>query len=115
MQRGAAESTSIYEQVKVFGSEVTVQEVPWHRVLGCYFYERVLGSGGTAFMGDDENEFVCLLDDIPFDYTMPSSQPASTSTSKPASTTKTKTKAKPKSNPSFLEELEALAKEIDPD
>lgn len=68
MRRGVAESTSIYQKVSVYGSELTVQQVPYHRVLGSYFYERYPGQGGTAFMGDDENEFVCLLDGVPFDY-----------------------------------------------
>jgi SPP1 gp7 family putative phage head morphogenesis protein len=68
LKRGAAESTSIYKRVEVFGSEVTTQDVPYHRVFGNYFHERSPGQGGSAFLGDGENEFVTLLDDIPFDY-----------------------------------------------
>ena len=68
INRGVAESTSIFKEVKVFGSELTVQDVPWHRVIGTYFQERSPGRGGSAFMGDSENEFVVMLDDIPFDY-----------------------------------------------
>jgi hypothetical protein len=68
MRRGAAESTSIYNKVTVHGTEVTVQRVPLHRVLGTYFYERHPGQGGGAFLGDSENEFIALLDGIPFDY-----------------------------------------------
>jgi SPP1 gp7 family putative phage head morphogenesis protein len=68
MLRGAAESTSIYSKVSVHGTEVTMQQVPLHRIFGTYFYERHPGQGGSAFMGDSENEFIALLEGIPFDY-----------------------------------------------
>lgn len=68
LKRGAIESTSIFKEVKVYGSELTVQEVPIHRIFGTYFTEQEPGQGGTGFMSDKENEFVALLDDIPFDY-----------------------------------------------
>lgn len=69
MPRGAIESTSVFETVSVYGTEITVQDVPYHRVIGNYFYERNPGSGRGAFLGDDENEFVAMLDGIKFNYT----------------------------------------------
>jgi hypothetical protein len=68
MKRGVLESTSIYKTVKVFGTEVTIQDVPIHRIFGTYWQERSPGRGGSAFLGDNENEFVAMLDDIPFKY-----------------------------------------------
>jgi hypothetical protein len=47
---------------------VIVQKVPYHRIIGTYFTERHPGRGRTAFLKDSENEFVAMLDDIPFDY-----------------------------------------------
>lgn len=66
--RGVAESTSIYKSVEVHGSEITRQAVPHHRVLGMYFYTRQPGWDHGAFLTDDENEFLAMLEDIPFDY-----------------------------------------------
>lgn len=68
MKRGALESTSIYQETYVYGSELTVQEVPHHRIFGNYFLERSPGSGHGLFASDGENEFVALLEDILFDY-----------------------------------------------
>jgi hypothetical protein len=68
IKRGVAESTSIFKEVTVYGTEMTVQQVPWHRVIGSYFHEREPESGRSAFLGDRENEFVVMLEDIPFDY-----------------------------------------------
>jgi len=66
--RGFAESTSVYNQVNVFGGEVTVQNVPKHRVFGTYWTEKYAEAGGSGFLGDGENEFVAMMEDIPFDY-----------------------------------------------
>lgn len=67
--RGAVESTSIFGAVYIHGStEVTLQRVPLHRVIAPYFLERSPGSGQSMFLGDDENEFVVILGDLPFDY-----------------------------------------------
>lgn len=68
--RGLCESTSIWEKTTVHGREdqVTMQAVPHDRVLGVYFFERVPGSGGGAFLGDSENEFDCVLPGIPMKY-----------------------------------------------
>lgn len=68
MQRGALESTSIYRETYIAGSELTVQKVPHHRIFGNYFMEQKPGRGSGLFMSDSENEFIALLDDIPFDY-----------------------------------------------
>ncbi|MCB8942557.1 MAG: NUDIX domain-containing protein [Ardenticatenaceae bacterium] len=69
MQRGACESASIYKTVKVYGNnQLTLQKVPIHRIIGYYFTERPNTIGGDAFLGDGENEFVFMPDDIPFDY-----------------------------------------------
>lgn len=70
MKRGAVESTSIYEEVYVHGTELTVmKEVPFHRILGNYFLERKPGLGEGMFLGDGENEFVAMLDGLTTDYT----------------------------------------------
>lgn len=66
--RGVAESTSIYKKVTVRGSELTIQHVPLHRILGTYWQERYPDHGDSAFMGDSENEFVAILEGIPFEY-----------------------------------------------
>lgn len=68
MLRGACESASIYETVCVGGSQLTLQRVPHHRIMGCYFYERYPGHWGSAFLGDEENEFVFIPEGIKFDY-----------------------------------------------
>jgi hypothetical protein len=45
-----------------------VQDVPIHRVLATYWQERNGGRNDSAFLGDGENEFVCMLEGIPFNY-----------------------------------------------
>lgn len=68
MVRGPAESTSIYRPVYVFGTELTVQQVPHHRILGNYFLERYPGYNNAMFLGDGENEFVAMLDGLETTY-----------------------------------------------
>lgn len=68
MQRGACESGSIFQTVTVAGSELTLQKVPWHRVMGMYFYERTPGSDSHSFYGDGENEIVFIPEGLEFDY-----------------------------------------------
>ncbi len=69
MTRGAAESTSIFRPVSIFGSEMTIQWVPHHRVFGMYLFSRPAGYGSDALLaGNGENEFVAMLEGIPFDY-----------------------------------------------
>jgi hypothetical protein len=60
--RGVLESTSIFRSVSVAGSNVTTQTIPLHRVLATYWQEREPGSGDGMFLGDNENEFVCMLE-----------------------------------------------------
>lgn len=67
MLRGAVESTSMFSRVDIFGTEVTVQSVPHHRVLGMYLYGRA-PLNEIMFAGDYENELVALLEGVPFDY-----------------------------------------------
>lgn len=68
MPRGAAESASIYQNVYVGGAESTVQNVPHHRILGSYFFERYPGYAEGMFLGDAENEFIFIPQGIRFDY-----------------------------------------------
>lgn len=56
LTRGACESGSLFETVVVAGDQLTLQQVPHHRVMGLYMYERTPGSFMSAFMGDGENE-----------------------------------------------------------
>jgi SPP1 gp7 family putative phage head morphogenesis protein len=67
-KRGAVESTSIYQKVAVCGSEMVIQDVPLHRVMGTYWMQRD-ESGQTLFLGDSENEFVAMLEGIEGQYT----------------------------------------------
>ncbi len=68
IKRGLAESCSLYRRVTVFGSELTVQKVPLHRITGTYWQARSGSDSQSSFLGNLENEFVALLDGIPFDY-----------------------------------------------
>jgi hypothetical protein len=68
MKRSVIDSTSVYQATQIHGTEVTVQKVPYHRIIGTYFTERHPGKEKTAFLKDSENEFVAMLDDIPFNY-----------------------------------------------
>jgi SPP1 gp7 family putative phage head morphogenesis protein len=68
VKRGAAESTSLLNPVYVKGDILTYQEVPLTDILGTYLTERDPGSGGYAFYGDHENEFVAMLGSSAFDY-----------------------------------------------
>lgn len=68
IQRGFAESTSVYKKVSVFGTEMTLQNVPLHRIFGTYWTEKFSESGEPGFIGDGENEFIALMDGIPLDY-----------------------------------------------
>jgi len=67
MPRGAAESGSMFSRINVFGNQITVQNVPHHRVFGMYLQGRH-PLQNRMFLGDDENEIICLFDKIPFDY-----------------------------------------------
>lgn len=60
LKRGPAESGSIVEPCAVFGNHVTVQEVPHHRVLAGYFFERSPGANAGTFLGDNEREVLFM-------------------------------------------------------
>ena len=66
-KRGAAESTSLLNPVYVGGDILTRQVVPLSNIIGTYLTERSPGSGGSAFFGDLENEFIAILGDLPFE------------------------------------------------
>jgi hypothetical protein len=69
IKRGVCESTSIFRSVNVAGSHTTLQEIPLHRVLATYWPSREPGGTSGMFLGDGENEFVCLLEGAPARYT----------------------------------------------
>ena len=72
LKRGVAESTSIYRQFNLYGTERTEQDVPFHRIIGTYWQSRSPAgyeASSGLFLGDHENEFVAMLDGIPLDYT----------------------------------------------
>jgi phage gp29-like protein len=69
MKRSYIDSTSLVKPIVVSGAELTEQKVPIHRIIGTYMYERNPGKGDNSFFGDNENEIVAMLDDIPFKYT----------------------------------------------
>jgi len=68
MRRKVIESTSIYKKVVFGGTEITVMNVPTHRIFATYFCARDGNSTHTAFLKDSENEFVALLEGIKLDY-----------------------------------------------
>lgn len=68
MQRGAVESVSLFGDVYIYGDHVTVQDVPHHRFMGLYFFERSPGSGSTLYLGDNENEGLAMLEGITANY-----------------------------------------------
>lgn len=68
MNRGAAESFSMFTRIQVHGTEITVQNIPHHRVLGMYMQSGSASGFGDLFLGDGENEMVVLPQGIKFDY-----------------------------------------------
>ena len=71
MQRGNVESGSLVAPVSVYGTEVTIQEVPYSKVMTTYMLggEERVGKKYTNLANDEENEVVFVPDDLPFDYT----------------------------------------------
>lgn len=63
MREGAMESSSIWKEVQL-NPELTITEVPHHRILASYFTERSPGRGNDMFLGDGENEFLAMLSDL---------------------------------------------------
>lgn len=68
--RGLAESFSLLKPIRVYGTELTVQDVPLHRVLGTYLTDRPDGGAYAADMyaGDDENEVVVNTENLKSTY-----------------------------------------------
>jgi len=61
--RGAVESTSLVRPFYYQGDTlVEMADVPIHRVLGSWLFERYPGYFGGTFAGDHENELVALLE-----------------------------------------------------
>lgn len=66
-KRGYLESFSGFQPIRVFGTEATLQTVPFHRVFGTYMESRDNPQNGL-FLGDGENEWVIMPDGIPSKY-----------------------------------------------
>jgi SPP1 gp7 family putative phage head morphogenesis protein len=66
--RGLCESGSVFHETRVFGAEVTLQAVPFSRVLGSYLMEKHPGMGDSGFLGNNENEFTFIAANQPFLY-----------------------------------------------
>lgn len=71
--QGILSSVSIFYPIGI-GMSIAVFEVPNHRILGLYFMEREAGSltsewlvSTTLFAADFENEFIAMLEGIPFE------------------------------------------------
>lgn len=85
--RGTTESHSIYKTTSIFGSNVTVQAVPFSRVLSTYWTEKPTQSSGGGFLGDGEAEFAANTSGVPALFVKPGSsfkQPAFDDSSKDA-------------------------------
>ena len=68
LKRGPAESGSLSAPCSVFGSHITVQEVPHHRILASYYFERSPGSGSGTFLNDNEREVLFMPHGIEATY-----------------------------------------------
>jgi len=68
INRGLLESTSLISPVSVYGNELTVQDVPLHRIIGTYFQSRYAKNDAPMFLGDHENEFGAMMYGIPTTY-----------------------------------------------
>ena len=69
MERGIAESGSIFRDFYYLGDTITVQEVEHANVIGTFLIQKTGGYGrpSATFAGIRENEFVCIFkSDIPF-------------------------------------------------
>jgi hypothetical protein len=66
--RGTMDSSSIYKTVRVGGNQLTLQKVPYHRLIGHYWHSRYADSDQYPFLGDGENEFVGDFNDLEYVY-----------------------------------------------
>jgi hypothetical protein len=76
--RGAVVSGSLYREVQVGGSNVTIQRVPHEQVLGVYFQARGVGGTHGLFAGDSENEVLFYTKDVGLRYVGKSGRGADT-------------------------------------
>ena len=68
LRRGPAESGSLMAPVSVFGTHVTTQDVPHHRVFAGYYFERAPGAGGGTFLDNSEKEVLFMPHGIASTY-----------------------------------------------
>lgn len=68
LKRGPAESGSLLAPVSVFGSHVTTQQVPHHRIFAGYYFERSPGAGGGTFLTNSEKEVLFMPQGIAATY-----------------------------------------------
>jgi len=71
MKSGVAESASIMSMTSVSGAEVTIQEVPYHRIAGTYLTALSPSDSfvdTSSFGTDSMKEFLFMREGIPFDY-----------------------------------------------
>jgi hypothetical protein len=73
--RGACESASLTKAVTIFNNEFTLQDVPYHRIVGVYFTTRPGETTQCAFKADSENEFVFLPEGLTVLFTSPAPRP----------------------------------------
>lgn len=68
--RGPMDSGSIYQTVVVGGHELTLQKVPYHRIMAYYWHSprADASENNSPLYGDRENEFVADYSNLPFIY-----------------------------------------------
>ena len=62
--RAANVSGSVFKPVVIWGDHMVLQQVPYQRITGIYFYERFPGANICAFANDSQNEFVFVPDGL---------------------------------------------------
>ena len=68
MKRSVWASASLFAPVSAEGDEFTIQDVPHHRIVACYFMSRMPEGTNCAFKQDEESEFIFMTQGIEFDY-----------------------------------------------
>lgn len=63
-KRQTYESASIFESTVYKGEQMVLFNVPHHRVIGFYGFERGAGSNRSLYLDDTENEVLAILDGI---------------------------------------------------
>ena len=67
MREGALESGSVWKEVTLH-NELTITDVPHHRIFASYFTERQPGDSTGMFFSEGENEFVAMFGDLLTEY-----------------------------------------------